>query len=108
MSAKHTPGPWTLDEDRTDIHGDPRVLDALGRQVISSVVDWHDDYATPEQKAEVRATLNLIAAAPDLLAACEVALEDLQMRALDEQPMPGQMVAAERLRTAIAKARGGA
>lgn len=69
VGAKHTPGPWTLRE-----RGDWIEVIADGRPVaIGAVVDRSD----PSTVSLGFANANLIAAAPDLLAACRrILVED--------------------------------
>ena len=71
MSEKHTAGPWLL-EPRDDgakgfrLYGpDGDLIDYL------SASRWIDEQDDPEQEANAR----LIAAAPDLLAACKAMLD---------------------------------
>lgn len=89
MSA-HTPGPWMV-EMRPDTAG-------VGRPVVASANgDLICAVSRRDGRAESGDNARLLAAAPDLLAACEWAPENC--RALtggDER----------RLRAAIAKARG--
>ena len=56
MTTPHTPGPWTVESDRTTV--------AMGNQCV--IVAPAPDGAS---QAETRANTALIAAAPDLLAA---------------------------------------
>ena len=88
-----TPGPWR-DDDGTIVAGDGPINIAYTRTVIA------------EREAEQRANARLIAAAPDLLAACEAYV------AADQMKDPGAYLRALdalsiQMRTAIAKARGG-
>jgi hypothetical protein len=87
--AKHTPGQWKRSHRNITANGIivARVLPAEGG---------------PEQEA---ANAHLIAAADDLLAACEAAAEALAL------PWPvgsAQDIACVKLRAAIAAAKGGA
>jgi hypothetical protein len=85
--AKHTPGPWFLDDDG-------RIFDTPDRgQLVAEVATA--DPAEPPAEEDV-ANARLIAAAPDLLAALEkvVAISDRKHDAWDEA------------RAAIAKAEG--
>lgn len=111
MEAKHTPGPWivgteTRDDEICTIHGVPRQPSEDGKgqgwvyvhynRVIGG--DWH--YAgEDEQMANAR----LIAAAPELLEACEAVL-----KATDPQVVHnvGAGSARDLALAAIAKARG--
>ena len=88
----HTPGPWTARPNnwsRWEIH--------YANGILASVSKW-DDPATPPPIAEMKANASLIAAAPDLLTACEVALNDRMFKDWPE--------VATLLKDAIKKARG--
>ena len=95
MTTKHTPGPWTVENasDRMLWVGALRVPDdeRYGLHTIITGIDIED--LTPEARAKKEADANLIAAAPDLLAACEALLA-------------GSSKAAPLARIAIAKAKG--
>lgn len=97
--SKHTPGPWSAEPDA--IGGDTAVVEALSkdrryvrREICHVLLDDSDQKSRNLDKAN----LLLIAAAPDLLAACENALEWL---ACDE---PEEAIVV--IRAAIAKAVG--
>jgi hypothetical protein len=106
--AKHTPGPWRANERticprsrkwvQTDVRGGGEVV-AICSRTRHTVSD--DDVA------EVMANARLIAAAPDLLAACEAAMEFLPK---GEYPGGSGQTEAVRVRdlvrAAIAKAKG--
>lgn len=67
MSAAHTPGPWYLDWDMTRIN-----VHAEGVQIAIVRRSTKDGTASPiYDDAEARANARLIAAAPELLAACK-------------------------------------
>ena len=67
MSANHTPGPWAAIE----IKGDPLRSFAIDAGVyLGSLAVW------PVHSDEMQANAQLIAAAPDLLAALESVLLD--------------------------------
>ena len=84
--AKHTPGPWHTEE-----YGDSiRVSNLDGLVVVM------DDGKGPLTMDDAR----LISAAPDLMAACKLALELLPNQGCAE------LGCAEKLRAAIAKAEG--
>lgn len=106
---EHTPGPWTFDlfEDKSPSEFSVRNEHGLAVAFVPAI-EW----------AEWVANARLIAAAPDLLAACEMALDELiplTVRVafpLTSSP-PEVEAAAEcvraiqrELRAAIAKARG--
>ena len=82
--TKHTPGPWQIDPD-SDLLISNADLYSVG-----------DTIARAATKADAR----LIAAAPDLLGALMMVLDDPQ--ALDGRPRTAEVV-----RSAIAKATGG-
>lgn len=96
-AARHTPGPWTVDVTQRV----RQVRDGQGAVVAAFVRMEHDDCSpTPETDADAA----LIAAAPDLLAACEA----LRLLALDcsSRWSRGHPAIVERAEAAIAKARG--
>ena len=120
-TSKHTPGPWVI-----PVANIFRVfaLDESGNAHRCIVADttpesvkygrdelgWGDPATMSDEEcdrlgAEGAANARLIAAAPDLLAACE-AVDEM----LDGLPMftPGiDMLALDSMRAAIAKAKGG-
>jgi hypothetical protein len=100
MSTQHTPGPW--------IGAGPSFGDPFPRYTTSIVTEWeHDDEGIVEicelpfhhRDDENEANARLIAAAPDLLNALVMVLDDPQ--ALDGRPRTAEVV-----REAIAKATG--
>lgn len=87
MKSKHTPGPWKV------LDNNPEVLPIVckGFDTIAHIRDagvWADYF-------EVEANAHLVAAAPDLLEACTLALEFVTHEGL-----------SARLVAAIDKARG--
>ena len=95
MTAQHTPGPWHVNGERSIWAKNDRV----------AKMDQADG------GGETLANAQLIAAAPELLEACELALEALTVTA--EESVDGSRMAAtarvaakRSLRTVIAKARG--
>lgn len=94
MQAEHTPGPWTFEDSGRDM-----ILILTEREsirvaeVVTDNVD-SDKYAIADAR--------LIAAAPDLLAALEEAMEFLDWAVGTEAA--GEHI--EAARAAIAKARG--
>lgn len=87
--SKHTPGPWTfVPDDRED--GILGVVWGEGWPIA----EIYSDILDPE---EAEADTRLIAAAPELLAACQQA----EWNSLDLPPF-----VVEQLRAAIAKATG--
>ena len=68
MNAKHTPGPWQVNrKGQTHVEA---ARDGQGINIIANCDD-PDDIRTRD---EDRANAKLIAAAPELLAACEAAV----------------------------------
>jgi hypothetical protein len=92
MTTKHTPGPWIFDESEDE----DECFDV--KHVGYFVATAHGGFTDP---LKAISNARLIAAAPELLAACEVALHMLRDRKLD-----GGQVGAS-LEIAIAKATGG-
>ncbi len=86
----HTPGPWTASHEGTSI-----VLSSLGPiAIVATGTIALGAYSSDK----IRSNAALISAAPDLLAACEVALND---RMYKEWPDVADILTA-----AIAKAEG--
>lgn len=102
-AAKHTPGPWQY-EKMADPNR-PTSFTIYGPTGRLAVVDT--GFAGVPGKDEADANGTLIAAAPDLLAACKIALLAFDTMIKFEESRqfcdPGQMVM---LRAAIAKAEG--
>jgi hypothetical protein len=76
---QHSPGPWAIEYDEVDedwrIVSEPRT----GYVAVISYYE-HDEDDTPKDLAtveEVKANASLIAAAPELLEALEMALDEL-------------------------------
>lgn len=70
MSAQHTPGPWVSDGAEVWADGPRRINCAEAGTPRVCVVDDHQ-----AEDFNAKATARLIAAAPDLLAALEDAIE---------------------------------
>ncbi len=105
----HTPGPWKV--DGTEIVGASGTLSA---KVICHASYGHVspapafDYLNPKHdhdRLTVEANATLIAAAPDLLAACRLAEAAMTVQPRNAQRMNA---ALEAIGKAIAKATGGA
>lgn len=111
MDGKHTPGPWTVVKLRhcqaIEVSGDTNSR-------ICTLWDHHSFQDQPcgsiesqdKTQAEIDANARIIAAAPELLAACK------SMSAWDTETAishPGSFTAAmQMIRAAIAKSEGGA
>ena len=100
--AKHTPGPWTAEERDERIliwsDGSHDYLAALSLDADGADEEVADAYADERQ-----ANARLIAAAPDLLAACEAALRVCNLSGTGERD---RRAAIAKLEAAVAKARG--
>ena len=101
MNAQHTPAPWHVEwsmRDGGEAHTIVDNRDMLGLSVIATV-HFHDD-----TEGETKANARLIAAAPELLEALNLALEywrHRQQRYKNRSP-----VWVQAARAAIAKATG--
>lgn len=111
MSA-HTPGPWFVGFDRTNIVGVDVRFDINSQDRFSIAGGQSQEHIDGILEAECRANGRLIASAPDLLAALEEALEFIEdqedvVDGNDGQPQPNRaMSLATVLRAALAKATG--
>jgi len=104
---KHTPGPWDAQLTDTPYCCDIPVVVAGSGFTVAEVMnldsfgacldDEVTDHEIDEMEKSARATATLIAAAPDLLAACKLALEKCNFAV-------GSMKAKQALQDAIAKA----
>jgi len=80
MNTKHTPGPWTLETVKTQVghcHKIGPFPGSCGRDVGYACVyvdGQHAPDARTGKEAELLANAKLIAAAPDLLQACQAVL----------------------------------
>jgi hypothetical protein len=95
----HTPGPWKLDEVRTQVGrafrvgADEMLVAGKGCCII------YDDYPGGDKSKQRESNARLIAAAPDLLEACAGV-----WAALADNPDPLMQALATECRAAIAKA----
>lgn len=94
---KHTPGPWSVGE--LDENQFVNVYAADGYSVAIEVQG--------EDLTEAEANAHLIAAAPELLEACETALGVLYPHFDDDRDRSPEAFASNKILSAIAKARGG-
>lgn len=104
-TAKHTPGPWFVPTPSQDAFGDYVIQSGSngGYGVIATT--------NPKGIEHPEANARLIAAAPDLLAACKAAYEVIHQDALtdpaDKSPEYNPMIKlAAQLRNAITQAEG--
>ena len=116
MSIKHTPGPWYADlRERYTLGGDmveitlhdenEMVIDQIASIMLETGEDSPDDQrAYREQEANAR----LIAAAPDLLAACKEMLNEIRAYQGESEFEEGSITKShcDLLKSAIAKAEG--
>lgn len=70
--SEHTPGPWTTNHSEHDAPYQDIKIKTEHRTVATV---WIDDAPVHDYNAEQEANAKLIAAAPDLLAVCELFLE---------------------------------
>ena len=97
--GKHTPGPWAIDESH--INGS---INAGKRHVaLASFYNCHDEEVRVTRDQQ-KANAQLIAAAPDLLAALKQALEALERA--DDYGVPGLGRIIDAADDAIRKAEG--
>jgi hypothetical protein len=98
--TKHTPGPWTLvSYSAYEAHFEKYQLIAEIEGDGYLVANRSDEAITREQ---IKADVQLLAAAPDLLHACRAMLTILKK----EARQPGLMAARETMTRAVAKATG--
>jgi hypothetical protein len=108
VEAKHTPGPWRVDDGDDDfpIIGHPtwkcRRFGVNGEWQIASVDDLAADDLDDEKWQERLANAHLIAAAPELLAS----LKDCISRLVAAFPDCEEYKPIQDARAAIAKAEG--
>lgn len=95
---KHTPGPWRIHEFPDYEGGNPWYRIEADTTLFLTVSECSDGYISGQNEANAY----LIAAAPDLLAACMKLVE-----AADCQSMNQVYDATELARAAIARATGG-
>ena len=78
--TKHTPGTWLVDDLTV------YVLNNTGTDRFSAWVQrgWLNDEEGRTPKAELEANARLIAAAPDLLAACQQIMQETLRDCIDE------------------------
>ena len=103
MSGGHTPGPWSLGREWNGYV----AIDALDGSPARHVTQWrelatvvlHVDDEMDDDRRECEANARLIAAAPDLMAACEA-----YIAAYDGAT--GTVYVVDQIRSAITKARG--
>lgn len=93
--SKHTPGPW----EAGDVDGDDIYIWSEGQKQFVGLASYEDG-----TQREVQANAHLIAAAPELLEACELA-EQFWYADHPNDTVEAQQ-ARRQLRAAIAKATG--
>lgn len=98
--TQHTPGPWTVRDADTHIQ-------IRAEQELITVAEMSKDAigSNEEAIAAAEADARLIAAAPDLLEACETAYKTLSEMTIEEFKRGADMPLRHLLLQAIAKAR---
>lgn len=100
--SKHTPGPWVIEYENDTGPSDEYFAEWLN----VGPAQIHGDVYSEQVKADAA----LVAAAPDLLTACELHINTLasQLRNGKEDPAFGEAIyqAQKMMQAAIAKARG--
>lgn len=104
MTTKHTPGPWTMHH----CFNDGAEVCAIAPVAWCGAASTYGASSTQRiDAAEARANARLIAAAPDLLEACEILTEAQRRADAGEHGGFGCYVdAVDKARAAIAKAKG--
>lgn len=112
---RHTPAPWIVVEEVAIDYRPQQILGRGGDSRVAVCLDGGPKFAV--DKAEERANARLIAAAPDLLAACEFAMKviehgDFKNGVTDPSGLldEGEVRVSqfyEELRTLVARATGG-
>lgn len=93
MTNKHTPGPWLIVRERGDIN------------IVSDTVPYVAQ-VFPCPAVDVDYNARLIAAAPDLLAALEDALDAVEFHCIGKYQTASGPKLIDVIRAAIAKAKG--
>ena len=109
--SKHTPGPW--ETGKQNGHGGISIEANINAQIATVYLgiissNWKrgkETFARPEN-AEALANARLIAAAPELLEACEAALNYMINNARSYGGDENEFPSVIKLRDAIAKATG--
>lgn len=115
--SEHTPGPWTFDGEEgivkegvvTPYHGIVTTEQRIAAIYVANDFDFPSSEAEEDFQEEAIANARLIAAAPDLLAACKTALRYLTVQipySPSEQGDSDFVPTVQALRAAIAKAKG--
>ncbi len=108
MTTRHTPGPWTISGQL--IIGPPEAFpnpkaQPMGRKIAEVYWDWGGDKGATERRTqwfpEADANARLIAAAPELLAALKLFMEQYDIAGDEGRGSRPEIAAA---RAAIAKA----
>jgi hypothetical protein len=105
--ARHTPGPWTVHADSYAGDHPNHASRFVGTQDFDEDASVGQIVAKLTDSPEIVANARLIAASPDLLAACEAFLREHD-DTYDGGPISsGHVAAVELARAAIAKAKAG-
>lgn len=105
METRFTPGPWKIcipmNPDRAygiEAHDDAEGPDGEATQCVAEICDGSPEVAVADAR--------LIAAAPDLFAACEQALQDAIDLQEEKDHLGEDFNTVKILKAALAKARG--
>lgn len=111
MDAKHTPGPWhvetwSYEKSQTRPENEVFTIQTKADAIAQTLLLWRPDQ-TPHNRDEEEANARLIAAAPDLLTACEELMkaESMQQGSRSGGTMGQISTAIDIARAALAKAR---
>lgn len=74
MNTKHTPGPWIYEPESQDYRNAPYMVWTSKGPGYGTIAETNPTGLLPTSPDEQAANARLIAAAPDLLAACQEAL----------------------------------
>lgn len=99
---QHTAGPWKAD-NADDTFGDHNITKQDGSEGLSAIAAVVSNGRPAE---EVQANANLVAAAPDLLEALEIIMDDFRIVPKSALHSPSCMATVSNAVAAIAKARG--
>ena len=108
MEAKHTPGPWIVDDWQYSVPGREHVPTIVnGRDAVAEACPlWHE--VGEDREPERKANAALIAAAPDLVEALESVRSNMQaISETNRKWTVNDQRVYEIVETAIVKAQGG-
>jgi hypothetical protein len=104
--TKFTPGPWSCEPGPGAENGFEIEATEGGESLFVLATSWFDSDGDKESMATAHANGRLIAAAPDLFAACRAALIAMNSHTTEPIPVGVYSRVARLLGDAIAKAEG--